>query len=508
MFEEITANAVYRIAKNMRGSGGPSLIDSDTWKQFLCSKVYGNASTDLCQAVAELAKILCTEDVHPDCLKEFIACRLVPLDKGASNDGTPGVRPVGIGEVLRRITGKLLIGVIKKDITDAAGPLQTCTGVKAGIEAAIHAMREVFENDSTEAVLLVDAENAFNNINREAALQNIKELCPPFHQYLSNTYQTAAKLIIQGEGKYDTIYSREGCTQGDVTAMAMYGIAVKLLIDKLSGAVNKDECKQVWYADDSSAAGKIMEMKKWWDVLNHTGPQYGYFPLPKKTILIVKPEFEQQAREVFSNTEVKITTEGERHMGAVIGSHDFKETYVTNKVNKWIEDIEELSTLANDEPQAVYSCFTKAICHRWTYVQRTISGIEHLFRPLEAVIREKLIPALVGRQVSDVERRIFALPVRLGGMGIVNPTKSSVEFSASTNITENLTRIIYNQEADFSNYNIDEVKTSIARVKIEKEERFSRELQEIREMVDDKMRRVLDLSKEKGSGAWLMCLPI
>ena len=84
-------------------------------------------------------------------------------------------------------------------------------------------------------------------------------------------------------------------------------------------------------------------------------------------------------------------------------------------------------------------------------------------------------------------------------MGIVNPTKSSVEFSASTNITENLTRIIYNQEADFSNYNIDEVKTSIARVKIEKEERFSRELQEIREMVDDKMRRVLDLSKEKKS---------
>ena len=51
--------------------------------------------------------------------------------------------------MLRRITGKLLIGVIKKDITDAAGPLQTCTGVKAGIEAAIHAMRKAYENDET-----------------------------------------------------------------------------------------------------------------------------------------------------------------------------------------------------------------------------------------------------------------------------------------------------------------------------------------------------------------------
>ena len=67
-------------------------------------------------------------------------------------------------------------------------------------------------------------------------------------------------------------------------------------------------------------------------------------------------------------SEVKITIDGERHMGAVIGSKDFKERYVTNKVNKWVNDVTELSVLAKEEPQAFYSCFTKAICHRWTYV--------------------------------------------------------------------------------------------------------------------------------------------
>ena len=50
-------------------------------------------------------------------------------------------------------------------------------------------------------------------------------------------------------------------------------------------------------------------------------------------------------------------------MGAVIGSEDFKEQYVTNKVRKWIEDVEELADIAQDEPQLVYSSFTKAICH-------------------------------------------------------------------------------------------------------------------------------------------------
>ena len=106
------------------------------------------------------------------------------------------------------------------------------------------------------------------------------------------------------------------------------------------------------------------------------------------------------------------------------------------KVNKWIDDVNELAILAKDEPQAVYACFTKAISHRWSYVQRTIFNIEPLFSPLEDAIREKLIPALIGRNVSDLERRILALPVRLGGLGISDPTKASLEFTASVATTQ------------------------------------------------------------------------
>ena len=54
-------------------------------------------------------------------------------------------------------------------------------------------------------------------------------------------------------------------------------------------------------------------------------------------------------------------------------------------------------------------------------MQRTIPNISDLFKPLEEIIREKLIPAVVGRKVSDVERRLIALPVRCGGLGITNP---------------------------------------------------------------------------------------
>ena len=49
---------------------------------------------------------------------------------------------------------------------ESAGPLQAAGGAKGGAEAAIHAMRTIFEDKNTDAVILVDVSNAFNSLNR------------------------------------------------------------------------------------------------------------------------------------------------------------------------------------------------------------------------------------------------------------------------------------------------------------------------------------------------------
>ena len=41
IFEAITAEIIEKAAHNVSGSGGPTHIDSDGWKQILCSKQYG-----------------------------------------------------------------------------------------------------------------------------------------------------------------------------------------------------------------------------------------------------------------------------------------------------------------------------------------------------------------------------------------------------------------------------------------------------------------------------------
>ena len=125
------------------------------------------------------------------------------------------------------------------------------------------------------------------------------------------------------------------------------------------------------------------------------------------------------------------------------------------------------------------------------------------------MIREKLIPALIGEKVSYAERRILALPFTHGGMGIRNPTSASQGFKASTSITRSLTKIIIQQETDFRNYDSDEVQNTIKETKYLKETKYIEALENIKEsdQVSEKFKRILDLNRDKGSGAWLIALP-
>ena len=511
IFEQINAEVVQLTAKYVNGSGGPTLVDADMWRHLLCSKSYGKTTNHLCGVIAEFAKVLATEEVPGEILTEFVACRLVPLDKGSDSKGDIGVRPVGVGEVLRRIVGKLVVDVVKSDIQDAVGPLQTCAGLRSGIEGSIHAVKEIWDEDDTEAALLVDADNAFNRLNRKLALHNIRELCPVFHRYLYNTYQLPATLVIKDTESTQYLLSSEGCTQGDVAAMGFYALGIQPLTAHLSTVIEPRSCSQCWYADDSSAVGKLGQIRVWWDELCTIGPKYGYYPKSSKTVLIIKDaKMFSQAKKIFNGSGIKLTVEGERHLGAAIGSSSFRESYVTDKVFKWTKDVEELAEIAKEEPQAALSAFTKGLSHRWTFVQRTIANISHLFEPLEMAIRDMLIPALTGKQVSDIERELFSLPVRYGGLGLINPVESANrEFDASFRLTKTIAELIKQQELTLKNYDTALFEAILSEVKEQKEKLLVDKLHSIRSKVENEnLARAITLAQEKGAGAWLTVLPL
>ena len=292
--------------------------------------------------------------------------------------------------------------------------------------------------------------------------------------------------------------------------MGMYALGTRGLINSLSEEIQQEQTVQVWFADDSTSGGSIEGVKKWWEHLKQTGPKYGYYPKPSKTHIIVKnPADSEKVKEMFGNEGIQVTAEGQRHIGAVIGSDRFKEEFVTKKVDNWVKDIEKLSIIAEEEPQSAFCAFNTAIVHRWTFLQRTVEDISQYFQPLEDIIRNKLIPAMIGRQVSDIEREMLSLPYRYGGMGIQNPVETADrEYMTSINITKDLTQLIFAQDMDITKFDAAKAKETKMNLKALKEMSLKQKSEDLNTIMNEPLRRAIESAQEKGASSWLAALPI
>ena len=133
-------------------------------------------------------------------------------------------------------------------------------------------MKLIFEQDSTDGVILVDASNAFNSLNRKATLHNIRIICPEFSTVLINTYRLPVRMFIQGG---EEILSVEGTTRGDNLAMSFYTLGTSILLDRLK--LISPTTSQVSLADDITGAGKILDLRKWSDTIISEGKKFGYY---------------------------------------------------------------------------------------------------------------------------------------------------------------------------------------------------------------------------------------
>ena len=340
--------------------------------------------------------------------------------------------------------------------------------------------------------MLVDATNAFNSFNRKSALLNIRSLCPPLASVLINTYRENVDLFIDGE----TLHSQEGTTQGDPVAMAMYALGTLPLISKLH-----EITKQVWYADDAAAGGKLLQLRKWWDKLVSNDPAYGYFPNAKKTWIIVKPQFHATATEIFHGSDVNRTADGKRHLGSALGSPSFIETYVQGKVTQWVEEVKHLATIAVSHPQATYAAFTHGLSNKWTHLTRTTPNIANALQPLEDSIRNLPLPAITGKKsISSVDRELFTLPARLGGLNITNPTDTcSSEYNASSKITASLVALICQQSKHHTPDAINQLIRSKAEIRSEKKAAQASTAANLYSQLLPILQRSIDITKDKGA---------
>ena len=525
IFEAVSGVEIRKASRSGKGAAGVSGGDAAHWQRMLHS--FGDRSVRCCDAMASFAKRLCAEYMDPDVLEAFLANRLLPLGKEDN-----GVRPIGIGEIFRRIIGKAINKVLKKKVMKATGTYNMCAGQAAGIEAIIHHMIDLFGGEEVEGLLMIDADNAFNRLNRTVAMLNIRYTCPAYAKVLINCYRAATRLFVEGGTELE---SQEGTTQGCPFAMLMYAIALMPLLKQLRDPPDPPVPpsdppdppvpppypfpQQAWYADDSQAAGKLESMRRWWDAIVLNGPKYGYHPKPSKTILIVKDAHMERAKEVFKNTEIKIMPggardeeNGHRDLGAAIGSSAFVQKSMSATVGEWVRELETLTRIAQTQPHAAHAAFTFGLQTRWVFLQRTMASLPGLLKPLEKAIRDRFIPVLLGDprlSLSNYKRELFALPPREGGLGILNPVEVASTHYANSRM---LTRVLREKlERGEFEYDLDPAAISKTRNELKKARREA--AAEAADRLYDRTkginsRRMIEYNRRKGSGAIFTTIPL
>ena len=132
-------------------------------------------------------------------------------------------------------------------------------------------------------------------------------------------------------------------------------------------------------------------------------------------------------------------------MGAAIGSDVFTEKYLHDKVDEWKAQVEKLAEVASTHGHAALAGYVFGQRRKWRFSQSTMRELAVAIAPLEEVLRNKFIPALVGDKapISDLERALYALPARFGGPSIGNPAEECPQrYADSVETTSQLTELL------------------------------------------------------------------
>ena len=102
-----------------------------------------------------------------------------------------------MGTVWRRLVSKVSATMIGHSLDGYLNDLQFGVGVSGGGEAILHAVNRLIEDRGDDvglSMLLVDFQNAFNLVDREVMLHEVRLRCPVISRWVEFCYSSPARL--------------------------------------------------------------------------------------------------------------------------------------------------------------------------------------------------------------------------------------------------------------------------------------------------------------------------
>jgi len=351
----------------------------------------------------------------PTCKDIWLCSRLVPI---AKKDG--GTRPLGIGDVITRLLGRILCTRATPDAVKQFGSIQLGYGVSDGVCVATHTIQTVADKVLSEGsdmiIISDDATAAFQNIDRKQIFNKLSSDFPLMANYFLWSYGEATDLI-DNEGK-TLCQSMKGVKQGDPIGSFCFDITT---IDGLQEIYNKYKNEGVIIIsvhDDNYFMGPheatIAAFSEYGKILLD---RFGVHRNLGKTVMLRGEHLADSTDNLLPHT--RCTSDGLVAVGTPVGTAEYIEAKTLEMFAEFDMILKDTSDLSSE---LAIPILASVINSRPNFAARCISP--DLMKRAADTHDDKMDDAIAklcrvsGGHLDKIARTIRGLPTRHGGLGI------------------------------------------------------------------------------------------
>jgi hypothetical protein len=412
-------------------SPGPSQM---RWEHL--HTLYKGGGGDLLFA---FCKMMAHGDLPEEARPWFGGARLVAMLKNMDADGQPilpplgGVRPIAMGEVLRKLVGKVICKQLAPDFRahfcpdtleegETSALHQVGVAVRGGADRMVHSTRAHLECHPDWACVSIDCTNAFNALSRAAMMAAVRAHFPQLLAFTQLGYGEPPPLFFRMDREHRILRSREGTQQGDPLGCLYMALPLHEVLTDLHQA--HPGVVIIAYVDDIVILGPPeLARQAYLQLVELLRTRLGLSSNPAKCS-VFSPTGDVSAFPS-DMTGARASLEGIVVLGVPIGSDLFVQQTVLQRVQE-LGLVVPLLDLLRD-PQMQYLLLRCCAHPRVSYMLR---GVPPALARLGAeqhdtTIREGLQRILPGAVLSERAARVAGLPVRIGGMGLTSAVRVS-----------------------------------------------------------------------------------
>jgi len=189
-----------------------------------------------------------------------------------------GIRPLGLGETLRRVAMKFVLSSIEVAKLSPSG-IQKGIGQPGGSATALHTAQVAYEsgvaNGQSTCVLAIDLRNAYGTRDTTIQAKYLYEqhVASPMWRHFEYAYKQPSRILLDNP-VYQYIIQENGSQQGDTCGGTTFQISMEPLYQEMQNAAGPGvTCNAV--VDDVSMVGAISDIERGFVVFSDRCTQEG-----------------------------------------------------------------------------------------------------------------------------------------------------------------------------------------------------------------------------------------